>query len=172
MICTNQPKMYQPKVTSEVPAATSPHAPEEPVPSLEKAVQELPSDIGGCGTTPVTPEPRVPTYPEISEPKFKHATHKSRRVGFFCRDCKQCSTDPSWFRHQPCVPDEYKSPEDDVKGKVSQSDNSSFQLKVRRKNLPFWRSWNRKRLAWSDFWPLNLLNQFKGVMIKWRLRWK
>ena len=122
--------MYQPKVTSEVPAATSPHAPEEPVPSLEKAVQELPSDIGGCGTTPVTPEPRVPTYPEISEPKFKHATYKSRRVGFFCRDCKQCSIDPSWFRHQPCVPDEYKSPEDDEVQSPDEGESESIRQQL------------------------------------------
>lgn len=122
--------MYQPKVTSEVSAAMSPPAPEEPVPSLEKAVQELPSDMGGCATTPVTPEPRVPTYPEMSEPKFKHATYKSRRVGFFCRDCKQTSTDPSWFRHQPCVPDEYKSPEDDEVHSPDEGEGESIQQQI------------------------------------------
>ena len=137
--------MYQPKVTSEVPAATSPHAPEEPVPSLEKAVQELPSDIGGCGTTPVTPEPRVPTYPEISEPKFKHATHKSRSVGFSVGIANNAVQTLHGFVISHVSLMNIKALKmmkfnPLMKGKVSQSDNSSFQLKVRRKNLPFWRS--------------------------------
>ena len=80
-------------------------------PAEEEAVAEGLPDPSAGGfeeVDPVTPPPKPPVSPkEFSEPKFKHWTYKSKRVGFFCRDCKMSSHDPSAFRTRPCLPDEW-----------------------------------------------------------------
>lgn len=82
-------------------------------PAKEEAVaKELPDPSGGIEqeVDPVTPPPKLLDIPkDFSEPKFKHWTYKSKRVGFFCRDCKMSSHDPSAFRTRPCLPEEWKT---------------------------------------------------------------
>ena len=112
------------KAPSELPAGAKVEAlVASEGPAQEEAVAEGLPDPSAGGfeeVDPVTPPPKPPVSPkEFSEPKFKHWTYKSKRVGFFCRDCKMSSHDPSAFRTRPCLPDEWKTSPQDAEDEVN-----------------------------------------------------
>ena len=57
-----------------------------------------------------TPPPKPSRCLESSFSRVKHSTYKSRNVGFFCWDCKKVNSDIGWFREQPCLPADFKTP--------------------------------------------------------------
>ena len=110
--------LFLPKAVSETaPAAEAPMevekvaapeaevsmkvAQEPPASSMEKLTGDPISPV------PVTPPPKVRAVSDRSAPK--HVLYKSRRCGSFCRDCRRCSFDPTWFRSKECVPAEFKA---------------------------------------------------------------
>ena len=131
---------FLPSKASSVPAAEAPAEVAEGSGSLEEptqVAQELPVQESQheSHSPPVTPPPKVIAHPDLSLPNGsqpKHCLYKSERCGSFCRDCKLSSPDPTWFRDQPCIPNNFKAEvgeNEEVRSPV-EGEAESIQLQV------------------------------------------